>query len=263
MAGTAGNYELVNGLNIYYEIYGNGFPLVLLHGGGSTIKTTFGRILPVLAENSRIIAIELQSHGHTKDIDRPLSFEQDADDVAGLMKKLNISSANFLGFSNGATTCLQIAIRHSALVNKMVLIAAAYKRSGFIHGFWDGMNKATINNMPKPLKDAYLEINHDHNGLIAMFNRDKDRMLNFSDIDDAAIREISSPTLVINGDRDVVTTEHALEISRTLRNSRFAKLPGEHGQYIGEICSPSTKSKIHLLTAELIREFLLNEYQGY
>lgn len=255
MESATGYYAMVNGLNMYYEIHGNGFPLVLLHGGGSTINTTFGRILPVLAKNNRIIVVELQAHGHTKDIDRPLSFEQDADDVARLMEQLNISSANFLGFSNGGTTCMQIAIRHSRLVNKLVLIAAAYKRSGFVPGFWDGMNRTTIENMPQPLKDAYMEINPDQKGLIAMFNRDKDRMMNFPDIIDRSIREISAHTLVISGDRDVILAEHSLELSKTLRNCRLLIIPGEHGEYIGEICSLHSESKIPFLTAEFVDEF--------
>jgi hypothetical protein len=75
-----GQYARVNGLKMYYEIHGSGTPLVLLHGGGSTILSTFGRILPELAKTHRVIAIELQAHGHTPDIDRPLSFEQDASD---------------------------------------------------------------------------------------------------------------------------------------------------------------------------------------
>src|SRR5689334_16707452 len=80
----AGHYAMVNGLNIYYEIHGAGKHLVLLHGGGSTITTTYGRILPQLAKTHKVIAVELQAHGRTKDINRPLSFEQDADDVAAL-----------------------------------------------------------------------------------------------------------------------------------------------------------------------------------
>ena len=82
MTAQQGRYAEINGLNLYYEIHGKGKPLVLLHGGGSTITTTFGRILPDLAKTHQVIAIELQAHGHTRDIDRPLSFEQDADDVA-------------------------------------------------------------------------------------------------------------------------------------------------------------------------------------
>src|SRR5258706_8303945 len=87
-AQSTGKYANVNGLKMYYEVYGNGFPLVLIHGGGSTIGTTFGRILPVLAKTNKLIAVEMHDHGHNSDIDRPLSFEQDADDVAGILKKI-------------------------------------------------------------------------------------------------------------------------------------------------------------------------------
>src|SRR5882672_649217 len=102
MAQSSGKYAQVNGLKMYYEVHGNGFPLVLIHGGGSTIGTTFGRILPVLAKTHKIIAVEMQAHGHTADINRPLSFKQDADDVAELLKQLHIGKADIFGFSNGA-----------------------------------------------------------------------------------------------------------------------------------------------------------------
>lgn len=92
-----GKFANVNGLKMYYEIHGTGFPLVLIHGGGSTIQTTFGRILPELAKKYQVIAVEMQAHGHTADIDRPLSFKNDADDVAALLKQLNIDKANILG----------------------------------------------------------------------------------------------------------------------------------------------------------------------
>src|SRR5436190_1681597 len=124
----------MNGLKIYYEIHGSGRPLVLIHGGGSTIVSTFGRILPELAKTHRVIAVELQAHGHTPDIDRPLSFEQDADDVASLLRQLDIQKSDFMGFSNGGTTCLQIAIRYPALVNKLVLASTIYKRDGMQPG---------------------------------------------------------------------------------------------------------------------------------
>ena len=129
-----GNFAAVNGLKMYYEVHGSGSPLVLLHGGGSTIESTFGRILPELARAHQVIAVELQAHGHTLDIDRPLSFEQDADDVAALLKQLKIEKADIMGFSNGGTTALQIAIRHPELVNRLALLAAAFKRSGMQPG---------------------------------------------------------------------------------------------------------------------------------
>src|SRR5690242_12543993 len=81
-----GHYAMVNGLKMYYEIHGSGNPLVLIHGGGSTIESTFSRVLPEFAKTHQVIAVELQAHGHTLDIDRPLSFEQDADDVVALLK---------------------------------------------------------------------------------------------------------------------------------------------------------------------------------
>nr|NKR04715.1 alpha/beta fold hydrolase [Escherichia coli] len=126
--------------------------------------SSYGHILPELEKTHRVIAIELQAHGHTLDIDRPLSFEQDADDVATLLKQLHIERADFMGFSNGGTICLQIAIRHPQLVNKLVLASATYKRSGMQPGFFEGFIKATLANMPQPLQDAYLRANPDPEG---------------------------------------------------------------------------------------------------
>ncbi|HEY4155506.1 MAG TPA: alpha/beta hydrolase, partial [Puia sp.] len=109
---VSGQYADIQDLHMYYELSGSGKPLVLIHGGGSTIESSFGRILPTLAKKYRIIAVELQAHGRTKDTGHPLSFERDADDVAGLLEHLNIKTAAIFGFSNGATTALQMAIRH-------------------------------------------------------------------------------------------------------------------------------------------------------
>ena len=103
-------YAPVHGLNMYYEIHGEGTPLVLIHGGGSTIQTSFSKILPMLARHYKVIAVELQAHGHTSDRDSPESFEQDADDVAGVLNYLKVSNAHFLGFSNGGNTAMQIVI---------------------------------------------------------------------------------------------------------------------------------------------------------
>src|SRR5882724_8601234 len=171
-----GNYASIGSLKMYYEIHGTGWPLVLLHGGGSTIKSTFGRILPQLAKGHQVIGVELQAHGHTADVDRPLSFEHDADDVAELLKQLSIEKADIMGFSNGGTTSLQIAIRHPKLVNKLVLASTTYKRDGLQAGFFEGMQHAALEHMPPLLKKAYLEANPDPEGLQAMFDRDVARM---------------------------------------------------------------------------------------
>ncbi|RPE09228.1 alpha/beta hydrolase [Chitinophaga lutea] len=251
-----GHFATVNGLKMYYEIHGSGSPLVLIHGGGSTIYTTFGRILPELSRNHRVIAVETQSHGHTADIDRPYSFEQDADDVAALLGQLNIARADFMGFSNGGTTCLQIAIRHPQLVNKLVLASTLYKRSGMPPGFFDMMEKATLDQMPTPLQEAYKAINPDPKGLQAMFKRDSERMIAFKDIPDASIKGIAAPALVIGGDADAVQPAHALELSRTLQHAKLAILPGVHGEYIAEICAPPKQPGMPAFVVDMIETFL-------
>src|SRR5438105_4346519 len=114
------SYANVNGIKMYYEIHGTGNPLVLIHGGGSTIQTTFGRILPFLSKSHRVIAVELQAHGHTGDRDAPETFQQDAADVVELLKQLNIARADILGFSNGGQTAMQIAITNPEKVNKLI-----------------------------------------------------------------------------------------------------------------------------------------------
>jgi len=241
---------------MYYEIHGNGRPLVLIHGGGSTIMSTFGRILPALAARHRVIAVELQAHGRTPDINRPLRFEQDADDVAALLKELHIEKTDFIGFSNGGTTSLQIAIRHPELVNKLVLASTTFKRDGMQQGFWEGMQHESFDSMPQPLKEAYLQVNPHPEGLRAMFNRDVARMVSFKDISDTDIRSIQAPALVINADAEVVRAEHALALSQTLPNARLAILPGGHGDYIGEICAPDKYSNIPDLVTAMIEDFL-------
>jgi pimeloyl-ACP methyl ester carboxylesterase len=252
----AGHYAAVNGLKLYYEIHGSGRPLVLIHGGGSTIASTFGRVLPELAKTHQVIAVELQAHGHTLDIDRPLSFEQDADDVAALLKELHVEKADFLGFSNGGTTCLQIAMRHPGLVNKLVLASATYTRDGLPPGFFEGFQNVSLESMPQPLKAAYLAANPDPKGLRKMFDRDVARMMAFKDISDADIKAIQAPALVINGDTDMVRPEHALALSRTLPHAQLAILPGGHGDYLGEICAPDQNSKLPALVVAMIETFL-------
>jgi len=122
-------YSEVNGLKMYYEIYGEGKPLVLIHGGGSTIQTTYGNIIPLLAKNRKIIAMDLQAHGRTGDRSTDLSFEQDADDVAALLHNLKIDKADFFGYSNGGHTLIEITLRHPAIINKMILASSFYNRS--------------------------------------------------------------------------------------------------------------------------------------
>ena len=260
-AQTSNGYLPVNGLKMYYEIHGTDstkLPLVLIHGGGSTITTTFGTILPLLEKQRKLIAVELQGHGHTADINRPESFVQDADDVAELLRQLNINHADFFGFSNGASTSLQIAIRHPKLAHTLVIVAGAFKKDGFPPQFWEGMNHATLENMPAKLKEEYLKVAADPKGLTAMFNKDLKRMLEFKDMNPNDIHSIQSPVFVINGDADVVLPEHAVEMFRLLPHAKLAIIPGSHGECIGEIESAGKHSALPVLTVAMIEEFLDN-----
>ncbi|PWS27314.1 alpha/beta hydrolase [Pedobacter yonginense] len=248
-------YAPVNGIKMYYEIYGKGdIPLVLIHGGGSTIESSFSNLIPLLS--GKIIAVELQAHGRTNDRNAPETFEQDAMDVAGLLKHLNIEKANVLGFSNGGTTTLQLAIKYPKLLNKIVVISGTYKREGMITGFFDGMEQATIDNMPEALKTAYLKVNPSQDGLINMFNKDKSRMINFKDYQDDDLKNIKAPALIMVADHDVVTPEHTIKISKFIQNAQLAILPGTHGSFIGEVCSAKEGDKATAITASLIDEFL-------
>ena len=140
-------YVPVNGLNMYYEIHGSGQPLVLLHGAFSAIGTSFGALLPELAKTRRVIAFELQAHGRTADIDRPLTLEQMADDVAAALKQLGVERADIFGYSMGAGVALQIAIRHPAVLRKLVLASVSYTMSGFHPGLMEGMEHMTADAM--------------------------------------------------------------------------------------------------------------------
>jgi pimeloyl-ACP methyl ester carboxylesterase len=255
MQDTISAFAEVNGLHMYYEIHGSGMPLVLVHGGGSTIRTSFGRVLHSFAQNHKVIAVELQAHGHTADIDRPLSFKQDADDIAELLHQLKITKADIFGFSNGASTTLELAIRHPDLVNKMIVASTFYKKEGAYPWLWEMMAHARFDQMPQPLKDAYLEINPDQNALLAMFHRDATRMQSFPEIKDEEIKSIHAPAFIIIGDADIIRPEHAVEMYRVLPHAELAILPGGHGEYIGEITTPHDSVLIHS-TVSMIEKFL-------
>lgn len=249
-------YAPVNGLKMYYEIHGQGNPLVLIHGGGSTIQTTFGQVLPLIDQHYKVIAVELQAHGHTSDRASPESFQQDADDVVALLQYLKINKAHLFGFSNGGHTAMQIAISHPAVVDKLVLVSTFYKRNGTTPGFFDGLQAASLEDMPGPLKTAFLEINSDQKGLQTMFNKDRERMLNFKDWTDEELHSIQAPTMVVAGDHDVVTPEHAAKMSKIIPNAKLMILPGTHGSFIGEACTADKGSKIPEAALAVIEEFL-------
>ncbi|WP_205508931.1 alpha/beta fold hydrolase [Longitalea arenae] len=230
-------YAPVNGLKMYYEIYGKGEPLVLLHGAYSAIPSSFERLIPELSKTRQVIAVELQGHGRTADIDRPITYEQMADDVAAFLGQLKIKKADLFGYSMGGGVALQVSMRHPQLVRKLVLAAASYKTEGCYAEMWEMIPTLTPEMFENtPIKKEYdsLAPRKEFAKLFA-----KVKKLDETKFDWGAdkIKVIKSPMLLIIGDGDVVRPEHAVEMFRLagggvpadlkgLPNSQLAILPG-------------------------------------
>lgn len=132
-------YASVNGLEMYYEIHGAGHPLLLIHGAFSGIGTSFGKILPELARNHQVVALELQGHARTADIDRPMSIDQHAEDVVALIRQLGLGRVDLFGYSMGAGVALQVAIAHPELVRKLVLASFTINEEGIHPGLMENI----------------------------------------------------------------------------------------------------------------------------
>lgn len=219
-------YAPVNGLQMYYEIHGTGQPLVLLHGAYSAIGTSFGEILPGLAQTRQVIAFELQAHGRTADIDRPLSLEHMADDVAEALGYLGIEQADVLGYSMGASVALHVVIRHPAVVRKLVLISVTYNLAGVHPNLMEGFGEMTPEMMfGSPWHDEYLRIAPRPQDFATLFAKKTQMDQGIQDLPAAAIQAIQAPTLLIIGDSDLVRPEHAVEMFRLLGGGVFGDMP--------------------------------------
>src|SRR6202012_4189383 len=149
-------YVAVNGIKVYYEVYGEGRPIVLLHGAFYTIGMNWGQLIPELAKTRKVIAIEMQGHGHSPYSDRKLDLATLASDVAGVMDYLKVDSADVAGYSMGGSVAYQFAIQNPKRVKKLVIISSTYKSSGWLpvvtNGF-KGLKPEFLTNTP--LKTAY------------------------------------------------------------------------------------------------------------
>src|SRR2546422_2590895 len=150
-------YASVNGLNLYYEMHGSGEPLVLLPGGFEPVEA-MGEIVPQLAATRRVIGVELQGHGHTADIERPLRFELMADDIAALIRHLGLERTDIFGFSLGGGVGLQTAIRHPEVVRKLALASTPFKKDGWYPEVLAGMASISVETFAgTSIHDAYLQ----------------------------------------------------------------------------------------------------------
>jgi pimeloyl-ACP methyl ester carboxylesterase len=222
----AGSYAEVNGLEMYYEIHGTGRPLVLLHGAYMTIEA-MGEVVPELARTRQVIAVELQGHGRTADIDRPLSYEQMADDTAALLRHLGIEQADIFGFSMGGSVALQVAIRHPEIVRKLVVASASYTS--------DGMHPELLEMVPSitpeafagsPIEEDYLRTAPNPDDFPTLVAKLKQLDMEPFAWPPEDIRGIAAPTLLIIGDSDAIRLEHAVELFRLLGGGVMGDLAG-------------------------------------
>jgi pimeloyl-ACP methyl ester carboxylesterase len=218
-----GKCATVNGLKMYYKIHGTGKPLVLLHGAFG-----WATVYPTLARNRQVIAVELQGHGHTADIDRPLTYEQMADDTAALLKELKIEQADFFGYSMGGNVGLAVAIRHPKLVRKLAIngsnagkIADAYDPDAFKQ-----FSSLPADFAPPMLKDPYDKVAPAPKQWPTLVAKVKTMGLEFKGFAPEDLKSIKAHVLVTLGDHDVVRVEHAVEMFRLIPDSQLAVFPG-------------------------------------
>ncbi len=229
---TEGNYASVNGLKMYYEVHGYGRPLVLLHGSFGTTQM-FADILPTLAEGRRVIAADLQAHGRSADIDRPLSIESMADDVAALIRHLGLGRADVMGYSMGGGVALQTAVRHPGVVRRLVVISFPFRRDGWypeILAILDEMGREAAEPMKQsPLYEAYA----------AAAPRPEDWPVLCEKVGESArqdydwsgeVASVRAPTMVVAGDADGFPPAHAAEFYGLLGGGR--RDPGRDGSAI-------------------------------
>jgi pimeloyl-ACP methyl ester carboxylesterase len=252
----------VRDIQIYYEVHGQGgeVPLVLLPGGGSTIDVTYRHVLPLFARQRKVIAIEEQNHGRSGHRNQPERFTDSADDVAAVLAHLGIQKADVMGFSNGASVAMHVALRHRGLVRKLVFAASMTKKSGAPAQFWEMMSHATFADMPQFLKDAHLEVDPDPEHLRDMHDKDAERMRNFVDTPDEDVKSLDIPTLVLINDHDVPTLAHAIELSTLLPKADLIVLPGTHGAFLGGEGPAQPGSQYAQASVLLIQGFLNGVY---
>jgi pimeloyl-ACP methyl ester carboxylesterase len=231
-------YAPVNGLEMYYKVHGTGRPLVLLHGNLSAINVDFGRILPSFAKSRQVVAVEQQAHGHTADIDRPLSIRLWAEDTVALLRHLGIEQADLFGYSSGSAVAMQIAIEHPELVGKLVIASASYRLDGLHPGLLDGIQQLQPEHLAgTPFQEEYARIAPNPDDWPTLISKIKQMDADLPEWSPEDIQAIKAPTLLIIGDSDIVRPEHAVEMFRLpgggvvgdiagLPRSRLAVLPG-------------------------------------
>lgn len=235
---TNGAYAPVNGLQMYYEVHGSPsvgadgpLPLLLLHGGILTIDLNYRQLIPILAKDRQVIALEFQGHGRTADIDRELSIEHFASDVVGLLDHLGIERADVFGFSLGGLTALQTSISYPERVGRQVLVSTHYRHDGYYDEIFDPAAFGVSKRLPtqadfEQMREAYLRVAPHPEHFEAFMAKQSGAVGAFQGWPDDALSGISAPTLLVIGDGDFVRIEHAAAMLALIPDAQLAVLPG-------------------------------------
>lgn len=218
-------YLPVGELKMYYEIHGAGEPLVLLHGGIVDIAVSFKRVIPVLAQRWQVIAVEQQAHGHTADVDRPLTFEQMAEDTAAALQQLGIQQANIFGHSDGGNVAFGLALRYPNLVRKIAVAGTNFNNEGLTPGLVEYFATATAEEMGPEMRDAYAAVAPDPANWPTTVAKVMQQAVNFVGWQPEQIQGLTTPVLFIIGDADIIRPEHAVEMVKLLPQAHLAVLP--------------------------------------
>ncbi|GAA2715346.1 alpha/beta fold hydrolase [Micromonospora olivasterospora] len=216
------SYADVNGLSLWYEVHGSGRPLVLLHGGFGAAEM-FAPVLPALAERRRVVAVDLQGHGRTADIDRPLRYESMADDVAALIRHLDLGEVDLMGYSLGGGVALRLAIQHSALVRRLVVVSAPCRRQGWYPEVLAAMaahdEQVAERMRGTPPHELYARIAPHPEDWPALWAKSGDLLRRDYDWS-AEVAALAAPVLLVFADADSVSTAHAAEFFGLLGGGR-------------------------------------------
>lgn len=227
----------VNGIEMYYEISGDGPPLIVLHGAYMNIPT-MGQVVPDLAETNTVYALEFQGHGRTTDIDRPITYENLAEDVIGFMDAVGIDEASLFGYSLGANTALRVAIDHPERVQRAVLASVAYDLTGWQPAYQAFLPQLTPDMfVGTPIEDEYRRLSPNPEGFAALV----DKLIALEHLPlawEADVATIKTPMLIIQGDADTVTLEHSVQLFKLLG-----------GGVMGDMGVPLPASRLAILPA--------------
>ena len=224
-------YADVNGLQMYYETHGKGSPLVLLHGGMLTIELNFASLIPTLAAKHQVIGVELQGHGRTGDIDRPITPAAMAGDVVALLDELGIDRAHVLGHSMGAEVALELGVNFPDRVRSLVPISASVRPDGMHEDLIDPAKQATSTRMPTAqdfadFQAAYERLSPHPEHFTDFLTSLSQNVADSQGWSDAQLAGITAPTLIVLGDHDFVTIDHAGVMLELIPGSQLAVLPG-------------------------------------